>query len=73
MNVTSNSFDDIQTEILFDKGNKCWISKDDFVKAQEQEKWIKTVKDAIRNKISLDKESIGNNSFQLKGLMRFKH
>ena len=43
------------------------------MKAQEQEKWIKTVKDAIRNKISLDKESIGNNSFQLKGLMRFRH
>ena len=32
------------------------------------------MKDTIRNKNSLDKESISSNSFQLKGLMReFKH
>ena len=75
VNVTSNSFDDIQTEILYGEGNnKCSISKDDIAKAQEEENWIKTVKDTIRNKNSLDKETISSNSFQLKGLMReFKH
>ena len=36
VNVTSNSFDDIQTEILYGEGNnKYSISKDDIVKAQE--------------------------------------
>ena len=71
----SNSFDDIETEILYGEGNnKCSISKDDIVKVQEQENWIKTVKDAIKRKNSLVKESISSNSFQLKGLMReFKH
>ena len=71
----SNSFDDIETEILYGEGNnKCSISKDDIVKVQEQENWIKTVKDAIKSKNSLVKESISSNSFQLKGLMReFKH
>ena len=75
VNVTSNSFDDIQTEILYGEGNnKCSISKDDIVKAQEEENWIKTVKDTIGNKNSLDKETISSNSFQLKGLVReFKH
>ena len=44
------------------------------MKAQEEENWIKTVKDTIRNKNSLDKKTISSNSFQLKGLMReFKH
>ena len=44
------------------------------MKAQEEENWIKTVKDAIKSKNSLDKESIRRNSFQLKGLMQeFKH
>ena len=58
VNVTSNSFDDIQTEILHGEGkNKCSISIDDIVKAQEDENWIKTVKDTIRNKNSLDKET----------------
>ena len=75
VNVTSNSFDDIQTEILHGEGkNKCSISIDDIVKAQEDENWIKTVKDTIRNKNSLDKETISSTSFQLKGFMReFKH
>ena len=75
VNITSNSFDDIETEILYGEGNnKCSISKDDIVKAQEGENWIKTVKDAIKSKNSLDKESISNKSFQLEGLMReFKH
>ena len=40
------------------------------MKAQEEENWIKTVKNAIKSKNSLDKESISSNSFQLKGLMR---
>ena len=71
MNVTSNSSDDIETEILYGEGNnKCSISKDGIVKAQE----AKDVKDAIKNKNSLDKENVSRNSFQLKGLMReFKH
>ena len=75
MNVTSNSSDDIETEILYGEGNnKCSISKDGIVKAQEAEDWIETVKDAIKNKNSLDKENISRNSFQFKGLMReFKH
>ena len=75
MNVTSNSSDDIETEILYGEGNnKCSISKDDIVKAQEAEDWIETVKDAIKNKNSLDKENISRNSFQFKGLMgEFKH
>ena len=75
VNVTSNSFDDIETEILYGEGNnKCSISKDDIVKAQEEKNWVKTVKDAIKSKNSLDKESIRRNSFQLKGLMQeFKH
>ena len=42
MNITSNSFDDSETEILYGEGNnKCLISKDDIVKAQEEENWIK--------------------------------
>ena len=70
VNVTSNSFDDIETEILYGEGkNKCSINKDDIVKAQEDEDWIKTVRDAIKNKNSLDKKYISSNSFQLKGLM----
>ena len=71
----TNSFDDIETEILYGEGNnKCSISKDDIVKVQEQDNWIKTVKHAIKSKNSLVKESISSNSFQLKGLMReFKH
>ena len=75
VNVTSNSFDDIETEILYDEGNnKCSISKDDMVKAQQEENWIKTVEDVIKRKNSLDKVSVSSNSFQLKGLMReFKH
>ena len=75
VNVTSNSFDDIETEILYDEGNnKCSISKDDMVKAQQEENWIKTVEDVIKSKNSLDKVSVSSNSFQLKGLMReFKH
>ena len=44
------------------------------MKAQEEEDWTKTVKDAIKNKNSLDEKYISSNSFQLKGLMRqFKH
>ena len=75
VNIASNSFDDIETEILYGEGNnKCSISKDDMVKAQEEENWIKIVKDAIKSNNSLGKESISSNSFQLKGLMReFKH
>ena len=75
VNVTSNSFDDIETEILYDEGNnKCSISKDDMVKAQQEENWIKTVEDVIKSKNSLDKVSVSSNLFQLKGLMReFKH
>ena len=41
------------------------ISKEDIVKAQKEENWIKIVKDATKNKNSLDKESISSNSFQL--------
>ena len=75
VNITSNSFDDIETEILYGEGNnKCSISKDDMVKAQEEENWIKIVEDAIKSNNSLGKESISSNSFQLNGLMReFKH
>ena len=75
VNIASNSFDDIETEILYGEGNnKCSISKDDMVKAQEEENWIKIVKDAIKSNNSLGKESISSNSFQLNGLMReFKH
>ena len=75
VNIASNSFDDIETEILYGEGNnKCSISKDDMVKAQEEENWIKIVKDAIKSNNSLGKESISSNLFQLKGLMReFKH
>ena len=75
MNVTSISFNDIQTGILHGEGNnKCSICKDDILKAQEEENRIKTVKDAIRNKNPSDKESISSNSFQLKGLMQeFEH
>ena len=75
LNVASNSFDDIQTEILYgEANNKCSVSKDDIVKAQEEENWIKTVKDTIRNKNSLNKETTYSNSFQLIGLMReFRH
>ena len=44
------------------------------MKPQEEEDWTKTVKDAIKNKNSLDEKYISSNSFQLKGLMRqFKH
>ena len=44
------------------------------MKNQEEEDWIKTVRDAINNKNSLYKKYISSNSFQLKGLMRqFKH
>ena len=45
------------------------------VKAQEEENWIKTMENTARNKKNfLDKESISNNSFQRKELMReFKH
>ena len=75
VNVASNSFDDIETEILYGEGNnKRSISKDDIVKNQEEEDWIKTVRDAINNKNSLYKKYISSNSFQLKELMRqFKH
>ena len=75
VNIASNSFDDIETEILYGEGNnKCSISKDDMVKAQEEENWIKIVEDAIKSNNSLGKESISSNSFQLNGLMReFKH
>ena len=49
VNVASNNFDNIQTEIFYGEGNiKCSIFKDDIVKAQE-ENWIKIVKDTIRN------------------------
>ena len=35
VNVTSNSFDDTETEILYGEGNnKCSVSKDDIVKTQ---------------------------------------
>ena len=70
-----SSFDDIESEILYgERNSKCSISKDDIVKAQEEENWIKTVKDAIKSKNPLDKESISSNSFQLKRLIReFKH
>ena len=38
VSVTSNSFDDTETEILYGEGNhKCSISKDDIVKAREEE------------------------------------
>ena len=75
VNVTSDSFDDTETEILYGEGNnKCSISKDDIVKAQEEKNWVKNVKDALKSKNSLDKESIRKNSFHLKGLMQeFKH
>ena len=75
VNIASNSFDDIETEILYGEGNnKCSISKDDMVKAQEKENWIKIVEDAIKSNNSLGKESISSNSFHLNGLMReFKH
>ena len=57
--VTSNSFDDIQTKFLYEEGNnKCSISKDDIVKTQEEEDWIKTVKDAIKSNNSSLRESI---------------
>ena len=62
-NVANNSYD-IETEILYGEGNNtCSISKDDIVKAQNEENWIKIVKDATKNKNSLDKESISSNSF----------
>ena len=65
VNVANNSYD-IEKEILYGEGNNtCSISKDDIVKAQEEENWIKIVKDATKNKNSLDKESISSNSFQL--------
>ena len=75
VNVISDSFDDTETEILYGEGNnKCSISKDDIVKAQEEKNWVKNVKDALKSKNSLDKESIRKNSFHLKGLMQeFKH
>ena len=61
MNVANNSYD-IEKEILYGEGNNtCSISKDDIVKAQEEENWIKIVKDATKNKNSLDKESISSN------------
>ena len=62
-------------QILYGEGNnKCSVSKDDILKSQEKENWIKTVKDTIRNKNSLDEETINSNSSQLKGLIReFKH
>ena len=41
MNITSNSFDDIETEIFYGEGNnKCPISKGDIVKTQEEENCI---------------------------------
>ena len=53
VNVTSNSFDDIETDIFYGEGNnKCSIGKDNIVNTQEEENWIKTVKDAIKNKNS---------------------
>ena len=48
-----------------------FISKDDLVKAQKEENWIKTVKHNVRNKKnSLDKESISSSPFQLWGLIK---
>ena len=71
VNVASNSFDDIQTEILYGEGNnKYLISKDDIVKVQEEENWIKTLKGTIRNKNYLDTENISSNPFQLMELMQ---
>ena len=76
MDSCSEFFDDIETVLMILKQRFVMVketinvSKDDIVKAQEEENWIKTVKDAIRNNNSLDKESISSNSFQLKGLMR---
>ena len=70
VNVLSTSYNDIQAEILYKGGDAtvCSFTRDNIRKAQDQEDWIKKIKDVKEFQNAMTAADIAKESFQFKRL-----
>ena len=72
VNVLSTSYNDVQAEILYKGGDAtvCSFTRDNIRKAQDQEDWIKKIKDVKEFQNAMTAADIAKESFQFKRLWR---
>ena len=72
VNVLSTSYNDIQAEILYKGGdaNICSFTRDNIRKAQDQEDWIKKIKDVKEFQKNMTASYVAKESLQFKRLWR---
>ena len=70
--MLSTSYNDIQTEILYKGGDAAVYSftKDNIRKAQDQEDWIKKIKDVKEFQKNMTAADVSKESYQFKRLWR---
>ena len=72
VNVLSTSYNDTQAEILYKGGDAtiCSFTRDNIRKAQDQEDWIKKIKDVKEFQKNMTASDVAKESFQFKRLWR---
>ena len=75
VNMLSTNYNDIQAEILYKGGGAavCLFTRDNIRKAQDQEDWIKRIKDVKEFQKNMTTVDVAKESFQFKRLWRELH
>ena len=75
VNMLSTSYNDIQAKLLYnwDDAAVCLFARDNIRKAQDQENWIRKMKDVKEFHKNLTAPDVAKESFQIKRLWRELH